>query len=97
MGANDHVGDQREAERLERIGLAVRGIEVLSRRMSQEVVLTGFSVRLQGDCLITAKAVVAREKRVVAFVGGVTLENAMEKLHAMMRDGGLEWKPDKFG
>lgn len=88
--------DDLQSERAESIGLACDGIEYHAARMPGETVLVGFSVKLQGDCLITLRGVVAREKRVIAFVGGATLGTALMKVNDLMRAGAIVWKPDQF-
>ena len=88
--------DDLSSERLESIGYAVEGIERMATPAAGEVVVVGLSVRLQGDCLITLKAVIAREKRVVAFVGGATMGGALQKAEQMLKAGMVDWRPDKF-
>jgi len=77
-------------------GMALEGIERHSSPSSGDVVVTGFSVRMAGDCLITLRAVVGREKRVVGFIGGVTIATAVVKAADMLREGTVDWKPDRF-
>ena len=84
------------SEALEDVGLAIESIERLSWGSTGDIQVTGLSVRLAGDCLLTVRAVVAREKQVVAFVGATTMGNALLKAAQMLRAGAIEWKEDKW-
>ena len=93
-GSRKSQGDR--GEYLESVGMAVEGLERWATPAAGEIVLVGLGVRMAGDVLITLKAVIAREKRVVAFVGGATLAGALLKAEWLVKTGTVEWRPDKF-
>ena len=88
------TGDR--SEYLETVGMAVEGIERWATPAAGDIVVVGLGVRLAGDALVTVKAVVAREGRVVAFVGGATLAGALLKAEWLLKTGTIDWRADKF-
>jgi len=70
------------------------GFEHLVEKSGGE--LLGFTFRgYVGDCLLVIRSEY-NEKKMVAFVGGVTAAGCLCAAEEKLRNGGLKWRPDRY-